>query len=137
MLFKIICACLAIYVLHRCCVYLKCLWMVDSPAASARSQNSLKSSLKKRHSKRGKRIPETQLEVPKTKQTFDAFLVLDIEGTCDSGTNFDYPNEIIASHTVPKYISASSSAIPLGISCLSLAMEEHDIRQESRSAGNH
>ncbi|KAK7043661.1 hypothetical protein VNI00_008272 [Paramarasmius palmivorus] len=30
-----------------------------------------------------------------TKQPFDAFLVVDFEGTCDEGTDFNYPNEII------------------------------------------
>jgi hypothetical protein len=34
-------------------------------------------------------------EGPRIKQPFEVFLVLDIEGTCDVGTNFDYPNEII------------------------------------------
>ena len=32
---------------------------------------------------------------PRIKQPFEVFLVLDIEGTCDLGTDFDYPNEII------------------------------------------
>ena len=30
-----------------------------------------------------------------TKQAFEAFLVLDVEGTCEEGSSFDYPNEII------------------------------------------
>lgn len=29
------------------------------------------------------------------KQPYDAFLVLDVEGTCESGTDFNWPNEII------------------------------------------
>ncbi|KDQ59451.1 hypothetical protein JAAARDRAFT_33017 [Jaapia argillacea MUCL 33604] len=33
--------------------------------------------------------------VVKVKQPYDALLVLDVEGTCMSGTTFDYPNEII------------------------------------------
>ncbi|KAF8803549.1 hypothetical protein BYT27DRAFT_7109456 [Phlegmacium glaucopus] len=32
---------------------------------------------------------------PRIKQPYDVFLVLDIEGTCDRGTTFNYPNEII------------------------------------------
>lgn len=32
-----------------------------------------------------------------TRQPLDAFLVLDVEGTCVEGSSFDYPNEIIAS----------------------------------------
>ncbi|KAJ3476341.1 hypothetical protein NLI96_g11223 [Meripilus lineatus] len=31
------------------------------------------------------------------KQTYDAFLVLDVEATCVQGADFNYPNEIIAS----------------------------------------
>lgn len=34
---------------------------------------------------------------PKPKQPFHAFLVLDVEGTCQLGSDFDYPNEIIVS----------------------------------------
>lgn len=33
------------------------------------------------------------------KQPYDAFLVLDVEGTCVEGSGFDYPNEIIVSRT--------------------------------------
>ena len=32
---------------------------------------------------------------PRVKQPFEVFLVLDIEGTCDMDTDFNYPNEII------------------------------------------
>jgi hypothetical protein len=31
----------------------------------------------------------------RVKQPYEAFLVLDIEGTCELGTDFNYPNEII------------------------------------------
>ena len=31
------------------------------------------------------------------KQPYDAFLVLDVEGTCETGSGMDWPNEIIAS----------------------------------------
>ncbi|KAJ7694148.1 ribonuclease H-like domain-containing protein [Mycena rosella] len=31
----------------------------------------------------------------KVKQTYDAFLLLDVEATCQQGTDFSYPNEII------------------------------------------
>ena len=33
-------------------------------------------------------------------QSYDFFLVLDVEATCREGTGMDYPNEIIAS--IPK-----------------------------------
>jgi hypothetical protein len=32
---------------------------------------------------------------PSAKQVYDAFLVVDFEGTCELGSDFDYPNEII------------------------------------------
>ena len=42
---------------------------------------------------------EPKLERPETpwpvKQPFDAFLVLDVEATCQEGTDFNWPNEII------------------------------------------
>ena len=34
---------------------------------------------------------------PRIKQPYDAFLVLDVEGTCEDSKAFAYPNEIIAS----------------------------------------
>lgn len=37
------------------------------------------------------------LNIGATRQPLDAFLVLDVEGTCVEGSSFDYPNEIIAS----------------------------------------
>ncbi|KAH9854042.1 ribonuclease H-like domain-containing protein [Lenzites betulinus] len=33
--------------------------------------------------------------MPRRKQPYDAFLVLDVEATCVAGAGFDYPNEII------------------------------------------
>lgn len=41
------------------------------------------------------------------RQRWDAFLVLDVEGTCETGTTFSYPNEIIASgfHSCPAFFS--------------------------------
>ncbi|KAF9483805.1 hypothetical protein BDN70DRAFT_873427 [Pholiota conissans] len=38
---------------------------------------------------------ETPYVIHKTTQPYDAFLVLDLEGTCELGTDFNYPNEII------------------------------------------
>jgi 3'-5' exoribonuclease 1 len=31
----------------------------------------------------------------RVKQPYDAFLVLDVEATCEEGTGFEWPNEII------------------------------------------
>ena len=39
-------------------------------------------------------IPDRPVET-RVKQPYEAFLVLDIEGTCELGTDFNYPNEII------------------------------------------
>ncbi|KAJ7582936.1 ribonuclease H-like domain-containing protein [Mycena floridula] len=39
--------------------------------------------------------PQKNHEGKQTKQPYEAFLVLDVEGTCQQGTDFDYPNEII------------------------------------------
>ena len=37
----------------------------------------------------------TKITVPRIKQPFEVLLVLDIEGTCDLKTDYNYPNEII------------------------------------------
>lgn len=39
----------------------------------------------------------SDIDPPAVKQKYDAFLVLDVEGTCMPGTDFNYANEIIAS----------------------------------------
>lgn len=39
--------------------------------------------------------PAEDIDSFAAKQSFDAFLVLDVEATCLPGTNFDYANEII------------------------------------------
>lgn len=36
-----------------------------------------------------------QPPIEKSKQPYDAFLVLDVEATCQEGTDFNFPNEII------------------------------------------
>ena len=49
---------------------------------------------------------------PQVKQPYDAFLVLDVEGTCTEGSSWDWPNEIIVSsvsHSRPR----SESIIPI------------------------
>lgn len=49
-----------------------------------------------RPTKREKKAPASiSFQGPRIKQPYEVFLVLDIEGTCDLGTNFNYPNEII------------------------------------------
>ncbi|KAF9036740.1 ribonuclease H-like domain-containing protein [Panaeolus papilionaceus] len=57
----------------------------------------------RRRRSRGKKQQKTVEEIAETesieplhpRQPYDAFLVLDIEGTCKLGTDFNYPNEII------------------------------------------
>lgn len=39
--------------------------------------------------------------LPKSKQPYDVFLVLDVEATCQQGADFNFPNEIIVSETIP------------------------------------
>ena len=46
-------------------------------------------------------LTEHHGDKPRVKQPYDAFLVLDVEGTCEDGPKaFDYPNEIIASSRI-------------------------------------
>lgn len=44
---------------------------------------------------------------PSTAQPYDVFLVLDLEGTCELGTNFDYPNEIIVRDIISTLLNPS------------------------------
>lgn len=39
----------------------------------------------------------------KSKQLIDVFLVLDVEATCDAGSDFHFPNEIIVSEGLHRY----------------------------------
>jgi len=61
---------------------------------------------------------------PKTSvtQVYDYFLVLDIEGTCEAGTTFDYPNEIIVGNQRCYKTTLSISSIA-GVASLSLGLE--------------
>lgn len=81
---------------------------VKSGSASSRNPvshpPSRRRKKKMRYKNRGRSRPITKQPIlptevpqfiPRTKQPFEAFLVLDIEGTCMLGTDFNYPNEII------------------------------------------
>jgi hypothetical protein len=72
---------------------------------------------------------------PRIKQPFEVFLVLDVEGTCDLGTDFDYPNEIIvrANDILIKHVSL---IIP-GITCLYAALEGQNGRWQGKRAGTY
>ncbi|KAF8969802.1 hypothetical protein BDZ97DRAFT_1902227 [Flammula alnicola] len=50
-----------------------------------------------RHVQTKRPVPATESPniIPRTRQPYEAFLVLDLEGTCKLGTDFNYPNEII------------------------------------------
>ena len=49
----------------------------------------------KRTTRRGKAASASSFKGPRVKQPYEVFLVLDIEGTCNQDTGFNYPNEII------------------------------------------
>jgi hypothetical protein len=69
---------------------------------------------------------------PSTKQPYDAFLVVDFEGTCMLGTDFNYPNEIIVC-TMCSDLPRNQADIALGVSCISSGMDGHD----GRDHGEH
>jgi hypothetical protein len=49
-----------------------------------------------------------QVKKAPVKQPYDFFLVLDIEGTCEEGHTFDYPNEIIVSPWITTVLPCSN-----------------------------
>jgi hypothetical protein len=63
-------------------------------------------------------IPTPSKSPSRARQPFEAFLVLDVEATCQLGTDFDYPNEIIVS--TGRLFGLGENPFPssLGISCL-------------------
>lgn len=73
---------------------------------------------------------------PPPKQPYDAFLVLDIEGTCQLGTDFNYPNEIIVRKRFTPFVRHLFISLPtaLGISRLSPSMGRQDGRWPSMRA---
>ena len=58
-------------------------------ASDERSRRRASKSKKKPNRGTKKRV------TPSANQVYDAFLVVDFEGTCELGSDFDYPNEII------------------------------------------
>jgi 3'-5' exoribonuclease 1 len=61
--------------------------------------------------------------IPGVVQPFEAFLVLDIEGTCNQGTDFDYPNEIIVRVVLQPTSTPNIVFFLLGTPSLLAAME--------------
>lgn len=51
------------------------------------------------------------------KQLYDAFLVLDVEATCQPGTDFNYANEIIAScsHSLLRKVLTHTALLSLSV----------------------
>lgn len=75
--------------------------LVDTPNPS-KTKQAMRYTRQSRFSKKKRRgfvAPAESQEIPPepsmTRQPYEVFLVLDIEGTCDQGTDFNYPNEII------------------------------------------
>lgn len=51
-----------------------------------------------------------QTKEQSSQHPYDAYLVMDIEGTCEAGSDFDWPNEIIVSLcSVYLYLNAPSN----------------------------
>lgn len=71
------------------------------PAVSIPLPPPVKAEMRYQNRSRRSRTKKPFVPVPispvdtRPKQPYDAFLVLDIEGTCNLGTDFNYPNEII------------------------------------------
>ncbi|PPQ89115.1 hypothetical protein CVT25_006487 [Psilocybe cyanescens] len=68
-----------------------------SPSSPSSSKKTMRYRKNARRIKGKKQLiqPDPPLIHHKTKQSYEVFLVLDIEGTCKPGTDFNYPNEII------------------------------------------
>ncbi|KIM48852.1 hypothetical protein M413DRAFT_61219 [Hebeloma cylindrosporum] len=59
--------------------------------------------------------------IPGVVQPFEAFLVLDVEGTCNQGTDFNYPNEIIE---LPVFLLQWKDRTEDGIACTLEVVDE-------------
>lgn len=73
----------------------------------------------------------------KALQPYQMFLVLDVEATCDAGSSFDFPNEIIVG--VPCDAARGRSRLilfifPIGISCKPFALERPQRARTWKSA---
>ena len=65
-----------------------------------------------------------------TRQPYEVFLVLDIEGTCDQGTDFNYPNEIIVCVVqFPACYEINIVHLVVGVSSMLNALEEQNGRR--------
>jgi len=78
--------------------------------------------------------PEVLVDL-RTKQPYEAFLVLDVEGTCQLGSDFNYPNEIIVRvHVTNRSSSFSLCFDVLGIPCMFAAVDGQVGRRQGTQA---
>lgn len=73
---------------------------VTLPRRTAKRNMRYQKSTRQFKTKKQTVVKESPCVTPKTTQPYDAFLVLDLEGTCELGTNFNYPNEIIVRYII-------------------------------------
>lgn len=89
----------------------------DRPTSKSSSQTQKKDLMVKGAQKQDHRV----------KPPYDAFLVLDVEATCEEGTGFEWPNEIIVRLIYHYTILFTPSSWPrltyIGVACLSHALE--------------
>lgn len=81
------------------------------PFSPRRSKKKMRYHKTARHPKTKKAIVAPTVAVyalPRTRQPYDAFLVLDLEGTCELGTDFSYPNEIIVRDIISRPLPRSA-----------------------------
>jgi len=77
--------------------------------------------------------PEVLVDL-RTKQPYEAFLVLDVEGTCQLGSDYNYPNEIIVRVNVTDRSSFSLRFDVLGVPCMFAAVDGQISRRQGTQA---
>jgi hypothetical protein len=78
--------------------------------------------------------PEVLVDL-RTKQPYEAFLVLDVEGTCHLGSDYNYPNEIIVRvYVTNRFFSFFLRFDVLGISCMFTAVDGQVSRRQGTQA---
>lgn len=79
------------------------------------------------------------IEPNAAKQPYDAFLVLDVEATCQPGTDFNYANEIIASLSSSSMLQAGLTAFlrrDVGMARVSAAVELQRRQRKGQQIGS-
>ena len=76
--------------------FLRKIYQSQLPFQAPQPLSSSQKIHNKRTTRRGKTASaSSSFKGPRVKQPYEVYLVLDIEGTCNQGTGFNYPNEII------------------------------------------